>query len=216
MENKLQLCLRDNKPHVKTMDCAALVDRPVSVFFVLPRDVQDKIVRLMCNISDAIPVKVSIENAVKYYLSIKQYCPLNIGNKIYMTDDLIKLNLQQREDLIAVGSPSDLKKGLGFSHSLISNSDAQMLEAMPEYIRKDLKVDVFDARENINLVTRSFCGINMQACMMMSYIGALGNPILLSGACVCQTWLWALYGCVSCVPVCHQCVNKNCKYEKQY
>ncbi len=55
-----------HKPLVKTMGNN-------SVFTILPRDVEKKIIRAMFNFSDEVSISISIDNAIKYYLNIKQH-----------------------------------------------------------------------------------------------------------------------------------------------
>ncbi|HLY69493.1 MAG TPA: hypothetical protein VKR53_07170 [Puia sp.] len=237
MEITSQLCLRNNKPQIKTMDHIITMDRSGSAFTIFPKEIRDKIVRLMFNISDIVPVQLSIDNAVQYYLNIKQHCPLQVGNKTYSIEDLFTLDCQQRQELISMGNPSYLKKRLGFSHSLISNVDAQALASMPDDIRKDLEVTVFnpnlgtmfdlDARNSRKIV--GGCG---QGCMLMSFVEILTfSDLSLSSfqwlmpigfTILCGMGLGTCYGCMKCNPACHQWVDTmrepryDCKFKKKY
>ncbi len=154
-----------------------------------------------------------------------------------MTEDLLILKYHDRQKLISIANPSYLKTKLGFSHSLISNSDAQIVDIMPDHIRKDLNITIFDPNLStmFDLDERSakkVMGRCCEGCMLTSVVGALtwaGSRTSLSERLMALgfTALWAigLGGCYTCMkynPACHQCCDKireskySCKLEKQY
>ena len=149
MEITKYSCVRSRPPVKEMINNVAMINN-ASLFDRLNKDIGDNIIRKLFDVSfakilyvDEISINISIKNAIKYYLTIKEHCPLKVGNKIYDLEDLLFLPHQTRQQLISIGNPSRVKKISGYSHDVLSSSDSQLLEKMPDYIRKDLKTTVF-------------------------------------------------------------------------
>lgn len=197
----------------------------VSGFACFNKDIQGNIIRKMFDIPDKIDITITLKNAIKYYLNIKQYCPLKVGNKTYSIEDILFLDYQRRQQLIFIAHPSYVQKKLGYSHDLVSLSNAQALEKMPDHIRKGLKFIFFEP----NLKTMFSCDEeDAGMCFTSSFFFCLGAGII-----CCDDRLDCFLRILGICPICgaialcacyigmknncsyRECFDKNYK-EKQY
>lgn len=197
--------------------------QPQSSLYYFPQEIKDKIIRTLCNISEATAVKITIEDAVRYYHSIKKYCPLTVGNRIYDTDELILLTHLQKQNLITFANPSNLNKRMGFSPELLSVKEARVLDAMPDHIRQNLSVEIFDPHLEGEAVvgllypysllwgtsTVHLVNLLKTGAFTLELLATFGATCILTAAgvgCCC-----AFYN-----PTCAECIGKHSVIKSQY